>query len=189
MAARFTDLGIAHKVQRLSATLTPERYQIGCALSHRRAVETAHRQGLDSILVFEDDAMFLQGIIWVLRHSVAELMRFPWQLYYLGGFYSDRRNPLGIDTLAPGASFLRHAAGLVTTHGIAYHRRAFDRILEELPGEPDAMGDFLTGYGGHIDVYYAETFHEGVYRCSPTVATQESYVQFEHPALRDQFRP
>ncbi|MFE9577350.1 glycosyltransferase family 25 protein [Nocardia sp. NPDC006044] len=187
ISARFDSLGIAEKVQRLPATLTPERYPIGCALSHRRIVEEARTEGLDSILVFEDDAVFLHGAIWVLRHSVRELMKLPWKLFYLGGFYSDQRNPLGIDNPVPGASFLRHAPGLVTTHAVAYHRRAFDQILDELPADPESMGDFLAGHGGHIDVYYAETFNEGVYRCQPTIASQESYIHLEHPHLRDQF--
>ncbi|MFI6996623.1 hypothetical protein [Nocardia sp. NPDC050175] len=187
VTARFAALGIAGKVQRLPATLTPQRYPIGCALSHRRAVAMARQQGMDNILVFEDDAVFLQGTTWVLRHSVRELMALPWKLFYLGGFYSDQKNPLGTDGPAPAGTFLRHAPGLVCLHAIAYHRRVFDQILDELPADPDAMGDFLDGYGGHIDVYYAETFNDGVYRASPTIATQESYIHLEHPYLRDQF--
>ncbi|MFC9435734.1 glycosyltransferase family 25 protein [Nocardia sp. NPDC057030] len=185
--ARFASLNISDKVQRLPATLTPERYPIGCALSHRRIIEKARKKGLDSVLVFEDDAVFLHGAIWVLRHSVRELMKLPWKLFYLGGFYSDQMNPLGIDSPVPGAAFLRHARGLVTTHAIAYHQRVFDQILDELPADPESMGDFLAGHGGHVDVYYAETFTEGVYRCTPTIASQESYIHLEHPDLRDQF--
>ncbi|WP_194835677.1 hypothetical protein [Nocardia sp. XZ_19_369] len=188
ISARFVSLGIAEKVQRLPATLTPERYQLGCALSHRRAIEMARVQSLESILVFEDDAVFLNGTIWVLRHSVRELMRVPWKLFYLGGFYSDQENPLGIDNPAPNAAFLRHAPGLVTTHAIAYHRSVFDQILDELPADPESMRCFLADYDGHVDVYYSKVFNDGVYRCSPTVASQESYIHLEHPHLRDQFR-
>ncbi|MFD6158696.1 hypothetical protein ACFWF7_01350 [Nocardia sp. NPDC060256] len=187
ITARFAALGIADKVQRLPAILTPQRYTIGCALSHRRAIATARQQGLESILLFEDDAVFLQGTTWVLRHSVRELMALPWKLFYLGGFYSDQKNPLGTDGPAPAGAFLRHAPGLVCLHAVAYHRRVFDQILDELPADPHAMGEFLDNHGGHIDVYYAETFNEGVYRAYPTVATQESYIHLEHPHLRDQF--
>jgi len=188
MAARFAALGIADKVQRLPAVTTPWRYQLGCALSHRRAIAMAHRQGLDSILVFEDDTVFLHGTTWVLRRSVGELMEVPWKLFYLGGFYrSTVQDPIGGDAPVHGASFLRHAPGLVTTHAVAYHRGVFDQILDDLPEDPEAMRDFLAHYHGHIDHYYAEIFHEGVYRCTPSVASQESMVRLEHAHLRDQF--
>ncbi|WP_378733952.1 hypothetical protein [Nocardia brasiliensis] len=187
MLPRFAALGIADKVQRLPATWTPQRYTIGCALSHRRAIAAARENGLESILVFEDDAVFLQGAIWVLRHSVAELMTLPWKLFYLGGFYSDQKNPHGTDGPEPTGQFLRHAPGLVTLHAIAYHQRAFDQLLDELPADATTMGEFLNGHGGHIDVYLADTFHDGVYRCAPTIATQESYLHLEHTYLRDQF--
>ncbi|WP_345494285.1 hypothetical protein [Nocardia callitridis] len=185
MAARFAELGIADRVQRLPAVATPWRYQLGCALSHRRAIAMAQRRGLDSILVFEDDAVFLRGTKWVLRRSVEELMGVPWKLFYLGGFYNT--HPIGGDAPVSGASFLRHASGMVTTHAVAYHREVFEQILADLPEEPEAMHDFLAPYHGHIDHYYAEIFDEGVYRCTPSIASQESMVRLEHAHLRDQF--
>ncbi|MFI9404310.1 hypothetical protein [Nocardia sp. NPDC052316] len=187
MTARFRALGIAETVERLPAIRTPDRYQLGCALSHRSAVAMARARGLESILVFEDDAVFLNGATWVLRHSVAELRQTPWRLFYLGGFYLNKPNALRTDCPVAGATFLRHAPGLVTTHAIAYHERIYDQILNELPSTPEEMYEFLADYDGHVDVYYAERFNEGIYRCTPTVASQENYIRAEQPHLRDQF--
>ncbi|WP_433579232.1 glycosyltransferase family 25 protein [Nocardia brasiliensis] len=187
MTARFAALGIAEKIQRLPAVRTSERYQLGCALSHRNAVAMARERGLESILVFEDDAVFLNGATWVLRHSVRELLETSWKLFYLGGFYLNKPDALHADRPASGAGFLRHAPGLVTTHAIAYHESVFDQILGALPATPEAMHEFLADFDGNIDVYYAETFHDGVYRCAPTIASQESLIRQEDPDLRDQF--
>lgn len=187
MTARFRALGIEAQVQRLPAVRTSERYQLGCALSHRTAVAMAHERGLESILVFEDDAVFLDGATWVLRHSVTELFDRPWKLFYLGGFYLDKPNALAADRPPSGAAFLRHAPGLVTTHAIAYHENVYEQILDELPTTPEAMYEFLADYDGNIDVYYAETINEDVYRCTPTIASQESLIRQEHPHFHDQF--
>jgi hypothetical protein len=67
MGTRFEQLGIAGRVRRIPAMDTPDDRDIGRALSHRRALELARRENLDSVLVIEDDAVFLQGATWVLR--------------------------------------------------------------------------------------------------------------------------
>jgi hypothetical protein len=85
MQARFERLAIGHSVQRVSAIDTPESHHIGCALTHRQILERARQRGLANVLVFEDDAIFLDTTLEHLTRSVAELEGQPWQIFYLGG--------------------------------------------------------------------------------------------------------
>lgn len=126
-------LGISSLVTRLPAVDTPNNPHGECALSHRRVIEQIHRDGLDSVLVLEDDVVFLQGAGWVLRRSLAELVKRPWKVLYLGGFYLSGPSFDASFARPPGCRHLKTAHGLTSGHAIAYHRRICERLLAEMP--------------------------------------------------------
>jgi len=185
MQRRFAGLGIAGRVTRIPAVPTAWNHHVGCALSHRRAIEYASRRGLDNVLVFEDDTVFLQGAPWVLRRSVRELSRRPWNLYYLGGYHQWMGDARPF-RLAPGCSHLEQASGIICAHAIAYNQRIYGRLLTELPADEHAMADWISR-NGNIDNYYADRVTDDVYRCVPVTASQQGFVDLELPDLRDQF--
>ncbi len=78
MQRRFECLGVARRVRWFPAVETPESHHVGCALSHRQILERALRQGLDNVLVVEDDAIFLDDALAHLGNSVAELRAQDW---------------------------------------------------------------------------------------------------------------
>ena len=102
----------------------------GCMLSHRKIIETARDENLDTVLVFEDDIRFLEDNVGSIDRSLNQLGQLDWDVFYLGATYLFRLEPLG-DHL------VRVPNGAYATHAIAYNSCVFDRILETLPSTPE----------------------------------------------------
>jgi hypothetical protein len=177
MARRFEKLGIGQRVRRFPAVATPGNHHIGCALSHRRIVEEAGAQGFKSVLVFEDDALFLDRTLEVLAGAVDELARIDWQLCYLGAFRWD-----GELDAEPGCRHLDRARNVTCTHAVAYSGLAYPRLLADLPADVAGMEEWLKKENG-IDQYLRRVEQAVVVR--PPVATQPFMLPYEAPA--DQF--
>lgn len=182
MREQFEVLGIGNRVHRLPAVPTPGCPAVGCALSHRRAIERAHAEGRDSVLVLEDDVVFLQGANWLLERAMAELSQRTWQLLYLGSAeYTGRVYPL-----APGCRFLQRVDGLLTTHALAYHRSVYDALLTELPADEEGMRAWVAEHTA-IDVFLQTWLTDGVYRTDPPVASQRQLVARPGEPMREHF--
>jgi hypothetical protein len=76
---------------------------LGCMLGHRQAIQLAKEQGLDEVLVLEDDAKLENGIPNKMPHAVT----------FLGGD--------------------KHHGYIVGSHAVYYHSSSFDPLLEALP--------------------------------------------------------
>lgn len=180
MQKRFARLGIAHRVRRFPAIETPESHHIGCTLSHRRIVEEADRQGLANVLVFEDDAIFLQGTGEHLKANLPELEARDWQLFYLGGHRWGRRF-----ARADGCSFLRKVDdALTSSHAVAYHSSVYSRILDEIPNDIDELKEWLPVYRA-IDQYLCRIEHR--FLADPVLASQPVLLPQERAEHRDLF--
>lgn len=107
---------------------------LGCASSHRFAIDQAHRLGYSRILVFEDDAVrsdhFDEDLI---NLSLDEMDKHECDFMNLGGIAPDWR---------PGTPKMQHkrlcenlhsVRNMVTTHAIVYSHRVFSRILLNIP--------------------------------------------------------
>jgi hypothetical protein len=164
---RFSILGIASQVERFPAIATPRNHHAGCALSWRRMVAAARQRGLGNFLGIEDDAIFLDDTLAVLRRAISELEGMPWDLLYLGG--AAWEPPAEI----PGCTGLRAPRTLTCTHALAVNEPAYDRLLADLP-ETDGMDEWITAHLA-IDQYLAQQVNAGFYRSyvvHPRVATQ-----------------
>jgi hypothetical protein len=162
-------LGIDHRIRRFAAIDTPAVPGIGRALSHRAIVAEAAWQGLDNVLVLEDDVVFSRRIADVLAQSVAELRDREWRLLSLGG--SGHRVCAGMS----GNRFLQTAQGPICLHAVAYHHAAYDQILTELPVTPTGMARWLREREG-IGHYYAAQFAGSSLVTCPSIATQSSLL-------------
>jgi hypothetical protein len=169
-SARFAALGILARVRRFPAIETPTNHHIGCALSHRAIIQEAQRQGLENVLVFEDDVLFTATACEDLARSLGELRDRPWWTLYLGGHRWGRTFDL-----APGCQALEQPRGLTCCHAIAYHRAIYEHILDEVPATPSAMALWLRTQHG-IDQYYARAL-DGLHLLTrPVVASQPSIL-------------
>ena len=167
-------LGIDQRIRRFAAIDTPAVPAIGRALSHRAVVAEAAWQGLDNVLVLEDDVIFSRRIAEVLAQSVAELRDQKWRLLALGGSDDGHRVFAG----ASGDRCLQAAQRPISLHAIAYHHTAYDQILTELPATPTAMARWLETRRG-IGHYYADQFAGSSLVTCPSVATQSSRLPKE----------
>lgn len=179
MAKRLKALGIFERVRIFTAIATPENHHIGCALSHRAIIERAESQGLSNVLVFEDDALFLDQSLEILGRSLAELSQQDWQLYYLGGFRNQQEHPL-----AAGCRHLRAPSHLTCTHAIAYGQGVYQKILSELPATKKEMGQWLKTHLA-IDQYLSSI--EKRFLANPTLASQAELLPYEDKELRQRF--
>src|SRR5215467_12865763 len=124
MQGRLDRLGIAERARRFPAVRSPADERIGRALSHRRIVQDAAERGLRSVLVIEDETLFLDRADRVLAAATAELRGRSWRLLHLGTWR-------GSDGLAaePGCSHLRQAGGRCGPHAVAYGAAVFTDLL------------------------------------------------------------
>jgi Glycosyl transferase family 2/Glycosyltransferase family 25 (LPS biosynthesis protein) len=173
-SARFERLGIAARIRRLEAIRTQPNLHIGCGLSHRAVIAEAKAQGLENVLVFEDDVRFTSDALCGLRQALDELRGREWSLLYLGACRWNRETPP-----LPGCRRLALAGPVTCTHAVAYHRSVFDRILNDVPNESAGMERWLQIHRG-IDQYYAFSLTEKKFLLSPVVATQTSILPMEN---------
>ena len=164
---RFSELRIAARVERFPAIPTPCNHHVGCARSWRRMVATARDRGLRNFLGIEDDAIFLDDTLDVMRIAMRELEGRPWDLLYLGGAAWERAIEI------PGLTALQSPRGLTCTHALAVNHTAYDRLLSAIP-EADGIEAWVTAHAA-IDQYLAYKVNAGYYRAyvlTPRVATQ-----------------
>ena len=181
---RFSQLGIAARVERFPAISTPHDHHVGCASSWRLMVAAARNRGLRNFLGLEDDAIFLDETLEVLRQAVAELEGLPWDLLYLGGAAWETEADI------PGHVALQSVRAITCTHALAVNHTAYDRLLAEIP-EPDGIEAWVTEHAA-IDQYLNQQVNAGHYRAyllKPRVATQ---AELTSPggldaALRDRY--
>lgn len=136
----------------------------GCLLSHRRVIEQAYRDGLESVLVFEDDLDFDHQFDARIQPTLETLRRTEWDVFYLG---MTPKAPL----LPAGEGLVRTLGG-TTTHAIAYHRRVMPELLKQLPDETSVLR-FLSRHKS-VDRYYWQHLAPRVnaYASSPLLVFQ-----------------
>ncbi|MEV5510012.1 glycosyltransferase [Streptomyces orinoci] len=159
---RFRRLGVADRVRRL---VPPESGdpRVVRALAHRMAIAQARQQGLEHVLVFEDQVAFREDAPAVLAANLSELAEQRWTICHLGEAH--QYHP------APGCHHLQTARDLTSTDAIAYHARIYDRLLAELPSSEPEIRSWLEIHTS-LERFYAHRLPEGVFKVSPTVAVQ-----------------
>lgn len=182
---RFAQLGIDWLVERFPAIPTPHNHYHGCALSFRAMVAEACRRDLDRFLIVEDDAIWLDTTEQVLAEALSELAGQPWDLLYLGGAPWTKPQPVA------GCHRLRTPEFLTCKHALAVNRRAYERILTEIPPGGAEFDDWLTQHTAS-DQYLAHQITQGVYSAlivEPRVASQPHLITADcyDGTLRDRY--
>jgi GR25 family glycosyltransferase involved in LPS biosynthesis len=121
-----------------------KNHHIGCALSHRAVIQEAKDRGYKSILVFEEDARLHKNFRNLFDQNINELHQVDWDVLYLGACVWNPKPPKPPREFgaAPQCKHLNILKGSTCTHGLAYHSRIYDYILQELPNESNAMGQW-----------------------------------------------
>ncbi|MFJ8332243.1 glycosyltransferase [Streptomyces sp. NPDC094437] len=181
LRGRLIALGIRpERIHRQPATPTPADPRVGRALSHRRAVEQAHIDGLESLLVLEDDALFLPDAAATLSAALAELADLPWSLLHLGGARGTAVPGRALGgargTAVPGRAHIETVTDVTATHALAYHRSAFGPLLDELPDNVDEMTSWIHQHAG-LARYLASWSRPDRYRTVPGVCDRTDRTQ------------
>lgn len=151
---QFRLLGIDQRVQRFSAVETPNNYHIGCALSHRNIVQAANAQGLNNVLVFEDDVVFDTQTLTHFSKSLEQTKKLNWDILYLGGHCWGNIYPL-VKNCDCVREVTDKTFGPTSTHALAYSSSIFGKLLKQFPDTPAAMAKYLKEVRPGIDQVFA----------------------------------
>ena len=121
----FKKIGIENDVIRWSGVENTNG-NLGCTLSHKTLIEHCKSEGLNNVLIFEDDVLFVEDDMGKLEEAFVELKELGnWDLFYIGV------------TMAPQLkSFIRVTDNILrtsfayTTHAYAANAQAFDPMIE-----------------------------------------------------------
>jgi hypothetical protein len=183
---RHDQLDAAWQVERFPAVATPDNHHRGNAMSFRRMVAEAKRRDFEHVLILEDDAVFIDDVEKVLRSATLELAEIEWDLCYLGACVWSQAFPF-----LPGSAVLQACGPVTCTHAVAIHRRAYDRILAEIPTDLEDFARWLDDYLA-CDQYLSRRIEDGTFCAvitSPRAASQPSLLGFDDAdrALADRY--
>lgn len=104
------------------------RFKIGCTLSHMAVIKQAKQGGLNNLLIFEDDCVFVSDFMSKMTVCVNELRDSQWDLFYMGGEPNVKCLPFSENLrLCP------ETGGIYGTHAYAINSSFYDRVLEFNP--------------------------------------------------------
>lgn len=112
----------------------------GCLQSHRRILEDAIMDELESYCVLEDDAIFNPHSKFILDRLMEGVPQ-DWGQIYLGGQHLSPPHAL------EGNSSIVRCSNVNRTHAFAVNRRAFQKIYQHISHAPD----YIKEGAWHID--------------------------------------
>jgi len=145
----------------------------GCFLSHLAILRQAKEQGLNNVLIMEDDLSFNNRFIKNQQALTTELQQLEWDILYLGH----------VETVKPTTtSFQPFSQTLRTTHFLAINGSVIERLVhffEEILSRPGGHPD---GGPMHVDGAYS-TFRQQNPEVITLIATP--VLGFQRPSLSD----
>ena len=117
----------------------------GCYRSHLQILEHCYNSGLESYIVFEDDALFRADFEILLKQLMAELPG-DWEQLYLGGqLLHEQRHPPQRFT-----DHLLIPFNVNRTHCFAVHQRGYEKLYRHLNAVPFQNGEHIDHHLGRL---------------------------------------
>jgi GR25 family glycosyltransferase involved in LPS biosynthesis len=121
---------------------TKRHRKLSCSLSHFAVIQEAKTRGYESVLIFEDDAVFVDDFANRVRPYIEELQTIlDWSLLYFGG----SPEPDFKHTTYPSINITPHLYTIDSmwgTHAYAIHQRFYDTVLNSNPATNYPMDIF-----------------------------------------------
>jgi hypothetical protein len=126
----------------------------GCMRSHHRVVEDALMDGLESLLVIEDDCIWQTDAATMAAEFLKAVPK-DWGQIYFGGQHRSQYPPI---PTSAGAAVWK-VRSVHRTHAYAIHKRAMAAFLKHILYAPDYIeAKQQHGYSAHVD-HQLETAH------------------------------
>lgn len=106
----------------------------GCLQSHVRVLQDAWLDGMETVLVLEDDCVWVSDAARLAEEFLKQLPE-DWEQVYLGGQH--RKTP----SLVPGLPAVYRAQSVNRTHAYAVKRAVIPRMLQHVLHAPDYIDD------------------------------------------------
>jgi len=119
---------------------TRRKWKVGCTLSHQAIVREAKERGLENVLIFEDDCIFLDGFITKAQLCVNDLKEQEWDLMYFGG------QPNQYATYCTDNLGQIKNGGIYSTHAYAINHSFYDKMLNVGPEHFDTIDILYLNY-------------------------------------------
>lgn len=146
------------RVMKPSAWWTSGDGAWGCMQSHYRVVQEAMMDGIESILVIEDDCVWANGAA-ELAAQFMEQVPDDWGQIYFGG---QHRVKHGRPMPVPGKPAVLTGRSVHRTHVYALHQRAMVRFLQHIIYAPDYQDALHKhGYKAHFDHQLEKAHRDG----------------------------
>lgn len=112
-----------------------KNHHVGCALSHRNVILNAKKNDWQSVLVFEEDAVFHRHFKYYFSLVERQIKNIQWDVLYLGACVWNPKPPEPIRTFpnVSGCDNIQILTGSTCTHAIAYNNTVYDYLLENIP--------------------------------------------------------
>ena len=133
----------------------------GCFLSHLGVLRAARESGAGTILVLEDDALFLDRFVQIDRDEAQRIAGMPWDMLYFGHLCDDERDGTTGSAVATesgaeaGTRSVPGDVGVERAHAFAVRSASISRLIAYLeamlarpPGDP-------AGGPMHVDGAYS----------------------------------
>ena len=132
-----------------------------CGLSYYKLFKKIKAQGLEHVLIFEDDAYFYDGHdtpgLTLVENALNELQNFPdWDMIYFGG--------MPIESMDVVSKTLCRANTILSTHAVGYKINVIEKVLR----------DYVPFADSAIDGWYGQDHSLIKYLVNPVAVPQRS---------------
>ncbi|YCM42038.1 glycosyltransferase family 25 protein [Verrucomicrobiaceae bacterium 227] len=124
----------------------------GCRFSQLKALQEAQRDGLENVLILEDDAIFHRRTNEWLE-EIMPILPDDWGQLFLGGQHMQPSEKTDQPKLILGRCITR-------THAYAVHRRLFQTLIDLIQDDTD----YQANPGRHVDHQFAEQQLKGTWK-------------------------
>lgn len=167
--------------------------EIGCALSHKKCLEKMLNDGLDDVVIFEDDAIFDERLIEFLKHKdkfpkdlELLLLGHYWQIYHDDGFTIQSPYSRRFDLQVENYHIKRLVGRGNGTHGYYINQRGAKRLLSHMY-KIFIASDHYTSNEKYINMYAVFSPLVGV-ELATTSDTNDNYKLVKKSKFRKYFK-